>query len=119
MTDLVAYVQKNHIEVVNLKDGNSARGEASFTTTRLLVGQFKPAEELLTNLLADVKSKGFFAPMPRLLIQPLEMVEGGLSEVEERVFFELGTSAGARHVKVHVGAKLSLQAAIEVLNAPA
>ena len=64
-----------------------------------------------------MKSRGFFTPQPRLLFQPLEMIEGGLSEVEERVFLELGASAGARHVKVHIGPKLSLQGALDVLNA--
>ncbi len=38
MSDLAVYIQKNHIEVVNLKDTKVATGSASFTTTRLLVG---------------------------------------------------------------------------------
>ena len=117
MSDLVAFVQKNHIEVVNLKDGNVAQGHGTFTTTRLLVGQFKVAEELLTRLVRDVKSKGLFSVQPRLLLQLLEMTEGGLSEVEERVFLELGASAGARYVKVHIGPKLSQQAALAMINA--
>jgi hypothetical protein len=117
MSDLVAFVQKNHMEVVNLKDGNVAQGDGAFTTTRLLVGNFKVAEELLTRLVKDVKSKGLFAVQPRLLFQPLEMTEGGLCEVEERVFLELGASAGARHVKVHIGTKLTAQTALEVINA--
>lgn len=116
MSDLIVYLRSNHMEVVNLKDSHVAQGDGSFTTTRLLVGHFKVAEELLTNLIAEVKSRGFFSPQPRLLIQPLEMVEGGLCEIEERVFQELGISAGARHVKVYIGPKLSSQAALDVLN---
>jgi len=107
------------MEVVNLKDGNVAQGSEAFTTTRLLVGQFKVAEELLTTLVKDVKSRGLFSAQPRLLFQPLEMIEGGLSEVEERVFLELGAGAGARHVKIYVGPKLSQQAALEAINARA
>lgn len=107
------------MEVVNLNDSNVAQGSGAFTTTRLLVGQFKVAEELLTRLLKEVKSRGLFSAQPRLLLQPLEMIEGGLCEVEERVFLELGAGAGARHVKVHIGPKLSPQAALEALDARA
>jgi hypothetical protein len=119
MSDLVVYVRRNHMEVVNLKDGNVAQGNGAFTTSRLLVGQFKEADELLTRLVKEVKSKGLFASQPRLLVQPLEMTEGGLSQVEERIFLELGAGAGARHVKVHTGPKLSQQAALEAINARA
>lgn len=117
MSDLVAYIQKNTMEVMNLKDGAAATGTAAFTTTRLLVGEFKTAEELLTSLIKDVKSSGLFSAQPALLIQPLEMTEGGLSTVEERIFMELGAGAGARHVKLHVGPKLDRQAAIALLKA--
>ncbi|MBM0107490.1 hypothetical protein JM946_22340 [Steroidobacter sp. S1-65] len=117
MSDLVAYIQKNRMEVTNLKDGATAAGTAAFTTTRLLVGEFKAAEELLTRLVKEVKSNGLFSAQPALLIQPLEMIEGGLSTVEERVFLELGAGAGARQVKLHVGPKLDQQAAIALIRA--
>lgn len=116
MSDLVAYVRKNQIEVMNLKDARTSAGAASFTTTRLLVGNFKEAEELLTKLVKEVSGNGFFSAKPRLLIQPLEMTEGGLSMVEERVLLELGAGAGARHVKVHVGEKLGREAASVALD---
>jgi hypothetical protein len=119
MSDLVAYVKRNHMEVLNLTDGKTAQGNRAFTTSRLLVGQFKEADKLLTRLVQEVKSRGLFSSQPRLLVQPLEMTEGGLSEVEERVFLELGASAGARHVKVHAGPKLSQQAALDAINARA
>lgn len=116
MSDLVAYVGKNRIEVLNLKDAKTSGGTASFTTQRLLVGNFPEAEALLKRLLKEVASTGFFATAPRLVIQPLEMTEGGLSVVEERVFLELGAGAGARHVKLHVGEKLSPDAAAALLR---
>ncbi|HMN46588.1 MAG TPA: hypothetical protein PKE27_18575 [Povalibacter sp.] len=119
MSDLVAYVRRNHMEVMNLKDGQVAQGSGAFSTTRLLVGDFITAEGLLARLVKEVKSKGFFSVQPRLLLQPLEMTEGGLSQVEERVFLELGAGAGARHVKVHVGPRLGPQAAFEAINARA
>jgi hypothetical protein len=116
MSDLIVYLRKNHIEVVNLKDAKAAAGSASFTSTRLLVGNFPEAESLLSRLVKEVGSSGLFSAKPILVIQPLEMTEGGLSGVEERVFLELGLSAGARHVKVHVGERLSTQAAAALLR---
>ena len=113
MSDLAVYIRKNHIEVVNLKNTKATAGSASFTSTRLLVGNFPEAESLLIRLVKEVRSNGLFAVK---VIQPLEMTEGGLSVVEERIFLELGASAGARHVKVHVGEKLNTQAAAAFLE---
>ena len=116
MSDLAVYIRKNHIEVVNLRNTKATAGSASFTSTRLLVGNFPEAESLLIRLVKEVRSNGLFAVKPRMVIQPLEMTEGGLSVVEERIFLELGASAGARHVKVHVGEKLNTQAATAFLE---
>lgn len=116
MADLIVYIRKNHMEAVNLQNLKTATGSASFTSTRLLVGDFPEAEALLNRLVEEVRSRGLFALKPRIVLQPLEMTEGGLSVVEERIFLELGTSAGARQVKVHVGPKLSPQTAAAVLE---
>lgn len=119
MADVVAYLSKNRIEVMSLKDGAVATGTGAFTTARLLVGDFKVAEDLLTKLLKEVQATSYFSARPRMLIQPLEMTEGGLSPVEERVFLELGGGAGARHVKLHLGPKLDRQAALAAISARA
>ena len=119
MADLVVYVSKNHIEILNLKEGTVAAGVGAFTTTRLLVGEFKIAEDLLTRLVKEVNSRSLFSAQPGMLMQPLEMTEGGLSMVEERVFLELGQGAGARHVKLHIGPKLDKETALAVINARA
>jgi len=54
--------------------------------------------------------------IPRVLIQPLEMTEGGLSEVEDRLFRELALGAGARKVVIWVGKELSVIEAQEKLD---
>ena len=72
-----------------------------FTTQRLLVGEFTTAESLLKRALKEVSTRGFLSAAPHVLIQPLEMIEGGLSEVEERVLRELAIG-GARASKVVV-----------------
>jgi len=78
-----------------------------FTTTRLLVGQFEVAESLLRKAIQEIGSGGLFKVSPVVVIHPMEMAEGCLSEVEERVYRELAMSTGARSVFVHVGATLS------------
>ena len=101
-------VSANHLHVRNLEanSGADARATIPFTTTRLLVGEFKIAEALLKDLLKRVGLGGSLRPAPIALIHPAEMVEGGLSEVEERLFLELAMGAGARRAVVYVGPDL-------------
>lgn len=108
MPDVLVYVAKNHIEVINLKDGSSAAGVAPFTTHRLLVGELAAAEELLKRLLREIGLGGMFSKLGAIVIQPLSMIEGGLSSVEEQVLRELGASVRAREVRIVTGSgKLS------------
>lgn len=79
----------------------------SFTTKRLLVGDFTIAEATLKNGLKKLFERHWFAPSPALVIHPMERVEEGLSPVEERILSELGLAAGARKVCVWVGHELS------------
>lgn len=66
-----------------------------FTTKRLLIGAFKPAEKALSEGVDRLRGRGAFKKSFRAVIHPVNMSEGGLSEVEERVLRELVRSAGA------------------------
>jgi rod shape-determining protein MreB len=111
-------VKKNQFRVRSLESAAEATFDAQppFTTARLLVGQFLPAETLLKRALAEMSKGKLFALSPQVLIQPLDMVEGGLSEVEERVLKEVAMGAGASRVVVWVGRELSDTEAREKLN---
>jgi rod shape-determining protein MreB and related proteins len=53
-------------------------------------------------------SKARFMPShPKALMHQVEMVEGGLSEVEERVLVELALRCGARNAKAYSGGELN------------
>lgn len=78
-----------------------------FTTQRLLVGQFMAAEGTLKKGFKEIFSGKWFFPSLAVVIHPLEKIEGGLSEVEERVLKELAAGAGARKVAVWIGHELS------------
>ncbi len=58
----------------------------------------------VTTLVAETRGLALYAPA---VIHPLATLEGGLSQVEERLFQELARGAGASKVIVWVGAPLS------------
>lgn len=102
-------VRKNAFRLrhIESKKERDATAQAPFTTARLLVGQFREAASLLRKAIRELASGGLFQVSPVVVIHPTEMVEGGLSEVEERVFRELALGAGARRAIVHVGPTLT------------
>jgi rod shape-determining protein MreB len=54
----------------------------------------------------EVLSSKILAPSPVVIIHPMEKLEGGVSEIECRVYQELALGAGARKVYIHVGEEL-------------
>jgi hypothetical protein len=102
-------VRRNQFRVRNLKSGVEATvlAQTPFTTTRLLVGQFVVAQNTLKEALKQVSKESLFAFSPYIVIHPLEMVEGGLSEIEERIFREVAIGAGASKVVVWFGHELN------------
>lgn len=55
----------------------------SFTTKRLLVGDFTSAEVTLKNGLKKLLEGRWFAANPSMVIYPMEMVDGGLTQVKQ------------------------------------
>lgn len=107
-TEIYVQISPNAFSVRDLSSGRSARAnsEAHFTTTRLLVGNFSAAQQALAKVLAEVVSSSLFRSM-HFLMHPLALVEGGLSQVEERVLSELAEACGASSSAVWLGASLS------------
>ena len=108
--DLVhARIRRDRIEVTNLRSGARASVEAlaPFTTQRLLVGDFQAAVDTLVTALARVDVLRSMFKAPRILMQPLEMVDGGCSPVETRVLHEVARAAGAIETIVEEGEELS------------
>lgn len=105
-------VYANRLVLRHLERGETldVTAKTPFTTTRLLVGEFSKAQAQLNALLKTFGRRRFQLFMPKILIQPLEMIEGGLSQVEQRLFLELAYSAGARKAKVYLGHELSDEA---------
>jgi rod shape-determining protein MreB len=102
-------INKNQFRVRNIESGTEASVIATvpFTTHRLLVGQFQAAKDALKKALTQVAKGGFLAPSPQVVIHPLELIDGGLSEIEDRVLREVAIGAGASKVVVWLGHELS------------
>ena len=105
------YVQvfADHFVVSNIDSGVSreVKRDQQFTSPRMLIADFTTAEHQLKEAVRSVR-RGLRAP--EILIHPLERIEGGVTQVEHRVFVELGMSSGASRVGVYVGSPLSGEA---------
>lgn len=115
ISNVYVKIYKNNFTVKNVDKNIEVVISAidPFTTTRLLVGEFNNAEKLLKETLKKLFKDQWYAASPIIVIQPMEMIEGGLSPVEERVLRELAFGAGGRKVVVWVGKELSNKEVIE------
>lgn len=116
---LYVKVSRNRFEIVKVSGDPAVEivsAPQPFSTLRLLVGDFSRAEHHLSTGIRKVLPKKLIKRSPAVLIHPLELTEGGLSEVEVKIFRELAFGAGAHKVKVWEGAELSPQQVIEKLE---
>lgn len=105
------YVQvfRNRFVLSRLDKGMRMERTGDFSHPRMLVGKFQEAEMLLGQLLRDAYGKALFPPRPLVVIHPKEVLEGGLTDIEERVLMEMALGAGARRVKVWLGEDLAAE----------
>ena len=105
---LYVQVRENRIDIRNVGDGQTYRATASppFSHPRMLVGDFTAAQACLKTLAEQARGSGFTLKT-EMLIHPMEKLDGGLTQIESRVFAELAAGAGASRVVVWSGAQLS------------
>jgi hypothetical protein len=105
---LYIQVRENRFEVRNVDVGRAVQHHASpgFSHPRMLVGDFTLAQSCLKSLVAQARGSGFVLSVAAL-VHPLEKIEGGLTQVEERLFEELAIGAGVSRAVVWIGAPLS------------
>ena len=75
-----------------------AHRDPQFTSPRMLVGDYTAAEQQTKALVKSVR-RGVRASA--LLVHPMERIEGGVTQIEQRMFRELGIGAGAARVSNH------------------
>lgn len=117
-TDIYLRIAANSVQARNVSAGGDATSNSvgSFSHPRMLVGSFTHAQVAVKSAISEVAGAGFLRSL-RILVHPLERIEGGLTEVEERVFVELARGAGAKKVVLWVGAALTDAAVKERLRA--
>ncbi|WP_229632236.1 hypothetical protein [Pseudoduganella violaceinigra] len=75
-----------------------------FASPRMLIADFTMAEYQLKAAIKSLR-RGFLPP--QVLIHPMEQIEGGVTQVEYRIFYELALGTGASKAGIHVGQPLS------------
>lgn len=98
MTILYISLYKNRMTVRNLDDSREYSGSGAFSNQRLLVAQFFAAHDVLYPLIQQQKGENWLARLLkrkcfRILVDAMELNEGGLSQVEERAIMEMVASA--------------------------
>ena len=96
--------------------GNKASAEIAediehinpFSHPRSLIADFTSGEKLIQHIFKLLSSGSLFNPSPLAVIHPMEKIDGGLTQVEQRAFRELGAGAGAREVAVYQGPELDI-----------
>lgn len=116
---LYVKIYKNKIVIKNLTTDLPPQmftPDTPFTTTRLLIGSYTPAVKCLNHAIKSSGITFWLMGQPAVLVQPMEMIEGGLSEIEDRFLRQCAFGAGARKVIVWIGAELSNEKAIEKIK---
>ncbi len=90
-----------------------------FSHPRLLINGFERAEKFIQYGIREVCKSKLFQPSPIIVIQPLEKLEGGITDIECRLYRELALGAGARKVYLHVGRELPIESfSLDLVNEP-
>ena len=87
--------------------------DQTYASPRMLDGDFTTAQHQLKEAVRAVR-RGIRAPA--ILIHPMELIEGGVTQVEYRMFVELGKGAGGSKVGVHTGAQLVGEAVMRAIH---
>lgn len=102
------YVQifTDRFAVRNVDSGESreVQRDQTFMSPRMLIADFTVAQHQLKEAVNAVR-RGLRSP--EILMHPMECIEGGVTQVEYRVFVELGMGAGGSKVGVHTGSPVS------------
>jgi len=102
------YIQvfANRFLVRNVDSGESrdVTRNQTYASPRMLIADFTVAAKQIKDAVKSVRRRMW---APEILMHPMELIEGGVTQVEYRVFVELGVACGASKTAVYSGAPLS------------
>ena len=93
-------IYRNKIELSNGSGVVSESSKEAFSTQRLLVGNFEAAWNCLVAAEKKLSIKGLFKRKPKVVVEPKELIEGGISQVEDRIFRELSMALNPKSVEI-------------------
>ena len=98
-------IQKNQFDMKYIEEDKSTSLTAfpSFSTQRMLIGEYSVAEHLFKKGVKELIGSVWIPPMFRIIMQPMELTDGGLCQVEERILHQLASSMQPRTIKIHIG----------------
>ncbi|WP_409306291.1 YjaA family stress response protein [Pectobacterium sp. B1J-3] len=120
MAHIYIKIYRNTLIVRNVDTGEEVTGkpETPFTTARLLLGQMIPAMKLLQQLTKKAAPKRLvncFFPH-KVIIHPMEMNEGGHSQVEFASYIELAKTISPQGKQIYVCSKPALLTDQEIIQ---
>lgn len=115
---LYVKIWKNRVEIIDVEKGNSIKEKSNipFSNDRLLISDFNIAERFFKKQIEKLKKEYIINRYNSILVHPMELIEGGISEVETRIFLESFERLNGRKVKVWDGVELSSKQVIEKLR---
>ncbi len=72
-----------------------------FSNPRMLLADFRNAQALIRDILDEIYSRKRITPSFKVLLQPMEKLEGGISSVERCSYNDLAMHIGAKYVYIH------------------
>ena len=111
-------IRRNQVTAINLVTGEEVMRQAltPFSTPRVVLASFGPAEETIKAALRDLPLKRRFLAM-NVIIQQMEGADGGLSDIEKRALRDIAEMAGANKVYIFEGIdKLSIPEALALIE---
>lgn len=93
---------KNRAKVSRLDNGTTIEKTAStaFSNERIILGDYLVAEEFLKGIIQELIPKKTFSTRFTFILHPLELTEGGLTEVEKRAMRDSAIHVGANEVYI-------------------
>lgn len=111
-------VSKNFVEIIDVDKNRSINGKSlkPFSSERLLIAEFKIAEDFMNELVSKLKKGNNVKRNKIILFHPMDFVDGGISEVESRVFLEIGERLNGKVVKIWTGDELTNEQVVSELK---
>jgi len=106
---LYAQLRAGSLKITNIDSGKAYEtAAAALGHPRTLIADFQQFEEMLSAAVSKVTESGrFIRTAPRIVLHPLEVIEGGITPVEVRAMKEAAMNIRATEVLVWLGEELS------------